>query len=88
MPIGPPPPSAPARVGALRGPLRVEYAFDAELTEEVFDVLRRGRVKRGHVIVMNPTSGRVIAFASTNAEAFPPDRSYPAASLVKVVSAG
>jgi cell division protein FtsI/penicillin-binding protein 2 len=71
----------------LRGPLRVEYTFDAELTREVFRVPKRGRVELGHVIVMNPTTGRLLAYASTDVARFPPTRTYPAASLVKIITA-
>jgi len=66
---------------------RIEYSFDVELTRRILGVLDRGRVTRGHVIVLDPRSGRVLAYVSTDPEAFPPDRSYPAASLVKVVTA-
>ncbi len=73
--------------GPLVGPLQVEYSFDAELTRRILEVLDRGRVGRGHVIVLDPSSGRLLAYVSTDVGAFPPDRSYPAASLVKVVTA-
>ncbi|MCH7869520.1 MAG: hypothetical protein IH881_17640 [Myxococcales bacterium] len=71
----------------LAGPLRIEYSLDAELTRLVFKILRAGRVERGHVIVLEPDSGRVLAYASTDPEQFPPTRAYPAASLVKIVTA-
>jgi len=71
----------------LKGPLRLEYSLDAELTQKVFEILRRGRVERGHVIVLDPETGRVLAYASTDPEGFPPTRAYPAASLVKIVTA-
>lgn len=71
----------------MPGPLRVEYTLDAELTRGVFEVLRRGRVKLGHVILLDPLTGRVLAYASTDVAAFPPTRTYPAASLVKVITA-
>ncbi len=71
----------------VAAPVRVEYTFDAALTEDVIRVLRRARAQRGHVIVLDPRSGRVLAYVSTDAEAFPPTRPYPAASLVKVVTA-
>ena len=70
----------------LNGPLRVEYSVDSELTRSVFDILKKGRVARGHVIVLDPESGRVLAYASTDPETFPPTRAYPAASLIKVVT--
>jgi len=69
------------------GPLRIEYALDAELTERVFARLRRARVKRGTVVVLDVRSGRVIAYASADPEALPPREAYPAASLAKVVTA-
>ncbi|MGI9592595.1 MAG: penicillin-binding transpeptidase domain-containing protein, partial [Myxococcota bacterium] len=69
------------------GELAVEYTLDAELTREVFRVLRQGRVARGHVILMEPRSGRVLAYASTDPESFPATRAYPAASLVKIITA-
>lgn len=69
------------------GPLRVEYTLDAELTREVFRVLEQGRVALGHVIVLEPRSGRVLAYASTDLRDFPPTETYPAASLVKVITA-
>jgi hypothetical protein len=74
---------APGREGLLR----VEYTLDAELTERVFGVLERGHIELGHVIVLEPASGRVLAYASTDIQRFPPTRIYPAASLVKVITA-
>ena len=71
----------------LEGPLRIEYSLDAALTQSVFKVLRAARVERGHVIVLDPATGRVLAYASTDPAAFPPTRAYPAASLIKVVTA-
>jgi hypothetical protein len=69
------------------GPLRIEYSLDAELTRHVFRVLEQGRVALGHVIVLDPGSGRVLAYASTDTRSFPATRTYPAASLVKVITA-
>ncbi len=71
----------------LKGPLRLEYSLDSGLTQKVFEILRRGRVERGHVIVLDPGTGRVLAYASTDPKGFPPTRAYPAASLVKIVTA-
>jgi peptidoglycan glycosyltransferase len=65
----------------------VEYTLDAQLTHQVFDVLADGHVGLGNVIVMEPNQGRVLAYASTDPERFPPTRNYPAASLVKVITA-
>lgn len=69
------------------GPLRVEYTLDAELTRQAFKVLKQGRVALGHVILLDPNTGRVLAYASTDSEGFPGTRAYPAASLVKVITA-
>jgi cell division protein FtsI/penicillin-binding protein 2 len=69
------------------GVFTVEYTLDAELMRRVFDVLEDSRVGLGNVIVMDPNQGRVLAYASTDAGQFPPTRSYPAASLVKVITA-
>lgn len=71
--------------GAL--PLEVRYTVDAALTREVAGILRRGRVALGHVILMDPSDGRVLAYVSTDPEAFPATRPYPMASLMKVVTA-
>jgi peptidoglycan glycosyltransferase len=69
------------------GPLRVEYTLDAELTRRVFRILQKARVGLGHVIVLDPGTGRVLTYASTDVAKFPPTRTYPAASLVKVITA-
>ncbi len=66
---------------------RVAYTLDPELTRQVFRVLLNGRVALGHVILLDPRSGRVLAYASTDVQQFPPTRAYPAASLIKVITA-
>lgn len=72
---------------ALQGArLRVDYSLDEALTEKVFDILRQGRVERGVAIVIDPRSGRLLAYAATNANVLPVERAYPAASIVKVVT--
>lgn len=76
--------------GVAGGPVglyRVEYALDAELNRRVFQLLRGAQVKQGHVIVLDPATGRVLAYASTDPENFPATRSYPAASIIKVITA-
>lgn len=82
--FAPVPPDAPPSV---QGPLRVEYSLDAGLTREVFGALEEGRVGLGHVILLDVRTGRVLAYASTDPERFGPTRPYPAASLVKVITA-
>jgi cell division protein FtsI/penicillin-binding protein 2 len=70
----------------LRGPLRVEYTLNSDLTASIRKVLKRGRVALGHVLVMDPESGALLGYVSTDTERFPPTRPYPAASLVKVIT--
>jgi hypothetical protein len=77
----------PAHRSDLAGPLRVEYTMDVELTERIFQRMRRGRVSHGHVIVLEPDTGRVLAYASSDPDTFPATAHYPAASLVKIVTA-
>lgn len=67
--------------------LRVEYSLDEALTEQVFEIFRRGRVERGEALVLDPRSGRLLAYVSTDPEALPPERTYPAASIVKILTA-
>jgi len=69
------------------GAFRVEYSFDAELTGQVFEILRQGRVDRGHAIVLDPRTGRLLTYVSTDRDSFPPEKAYPAASIVKVLTA-
>jgi len=69
------------------GTVRVNYTFDPELTRQVFAILRNARVDLGHVILLDPRTGRVLSYASTDLERFPPTRAYPAASLVKIITA-
>jgi penicillin-binding protein A len=76
----------PADRDDLAGPLRIETTLDAELTEAIWGILDRGRIELGHVVVMDPDSGAVLAYVSTDPERFPPTRTYPAASLIKVVT--
>ena len=73
-------------VGDVDG-VELEYTLRPELTRAIWKVIDRGRVALGHVIVMDPTSGELLAYVSTDPGAFPPTRQYPAASLVKVVTA-
>ncbi|NRA08016.1 MAG: hypothetical protein HRU02_07615 [Myxococcales bacterium] len=65
----------------------VEYTLDADLSRRVFRILKRRKVDLGHVILMDPVTGRLLAYASTDVDRFSPTRDYPAASLVKVITA-
>lgn len=71
----------------LSGPLRVEYTLGLEATRAVWKVLDRGRVALGHVLLMDARTGALRAYVSTDLERFPPTRLYPAASLIKVITA-
>jgi peptidoglycan glycosyltransferase len=72
---------ADARVGSLR------YTMDPDLSARVWRVLEQGRVALGHVLVMDVETGALHVFASTDPERFSAAGTYPAASLVKVVTA-
>ncbi len=67
--------------------LEVEYTVVPELQERVRETLRAQGVELGHVVVMDPRSGDLLAYLSTEPERFPATRRYPAASLMKVVTA-
>jgi cell division protein FtsI/penicillin-binding protein 2 len=68
-------------------PVRLRYTFDARLTRAIWRIVEQGRVERAHIVVMDLATGSLIAYVSTDPATFPPDRAYPAASLVKVVTA-
>lgn len=68
------------------GPYRVEYSFDPDLTWSVMRLLERSRVRRGHVIALDPRTGKILTYLATDPEEFSPSRSYPAASLVKIIT--
>jgi cell division protein FtsI/penicillin-binding protein 2 len=67
--------------------LEIRYTLDTELTRKVFKILHDGRVALGHVILLDPDTGRVLTYASTDVARFPPNKIYPAASLVKIITA-
>jgi hypothetical protein len=69
------------------GSLEVEYTLDPALTDQLYAMLRRGRVSLGLAIVLDARSGDVLAYAGTDEQRLPEGRAYPAASLVKVVTA-
>ncbi|TFG98696.1 MAG: TonB family protein [Myxococcales bacterium] len=73
--------------GDARERIQVEYTIDRELEVSVREVLRRGGVQLGSVVLMDPVSGAVLAYVSTDPIAFPVTRTYPTASLAKVVTA-
>src|SRR5262245_48116010 len=78
--------AVPANSG-FAGPLKVEYTLDAGLTDAIYEIFARGRVQLGVAVCLAPASGDVLAYAGTDARRLPPNELYPAASLVKVVTA-
>ena len=68
-------------------PVEVEYTLDPELTDQVYSILRRGRVSLGLAVVLDARTGDVLAYAGTDEKRLPAERAYPAASLVKIVTA-
>jgi hypothetical protein len=79
--------AAPAGRPDLVTPIRVEYTLDAFLTERIFALLEQGHVDLGHVLVLDPATDELLVYASTDPARFPPTGTYPAASLIKVVTA-
>jgi cell division protein FtsI/penicillin-binding protein 2 len=77
----------PSRPSGSNGPLRIEYTLDEALTEQIWRIMRKGRVDRGHVIVIDPRTGRLLAYVSADEEELPARRAYPSASIVKVLTA-
>jgi TonB family protein len=67
--------------------VEVEYTVDPELDERVRGILEEHGAPLGHVILMDPASGEVFSYVSTEPGTFPATRAYPAASLMKVVTA-
>ncbi len=72
---------------ALGSRVRVDYSLDEALTGKVFDILRQGHVERGIAIVIDPRTGRLLAYAATDSNVLPVEQIYPAASIVKLVTA-
>ncbi len=67
--------------------VRLRYSLDPELTRAIWRIVEQGHVQRAHIVVMDLETGALAAYVSTDPATFPPDRAYPAASLVKVVTA-
>lgn len=65
----------------------IEYTVDARLEERVRSVLTSLGFDLAHVILLDPESGEVLAYVSSDPEHFPSTRAYPMASLMKVVTA-
>jgi TonB family protein len=67
--------------------IEVEYTVDPELDAAVRAVLERSGVAIGQVILLDPASGEIFAYVTTDPVGFPATRTYPTASLMKVVTA-
>ena len=67
--------------------LEVEYTVDPELDARVRGVLERSGVSIGQVILLDPATGEIFAYVTTDPVGFPATRAYPTASLMKVVTA-
>jgi TonB family protein len=78
---------SPLPVGGAAQRLEVEYTVDPALDEQMREVLERAEVSLGHVILMDPSDGEIFSYVSTDPDTFPATRPYPAASLMKVVTA-
>lgn len=78
---------APPGAADVEGPLQVEYTLDPGLTRQVYEAVDRLDARLANIVVLEAATGRVLAYASTNPQQFPPTRIYPAASLIKVVTA-
>jgi peptidoglycan glycosyltransferase len=73
--------------GDARERVEVEYTVDREIEVSVRELLRRGKIELGSVLLMDAQSGALLAYVSTDPIAFPVTRTYPTASLAKVVTA-
>jgi TonB family protein len=67
--------------------IEVEYTVDPELDARIRAVLERRGVAIGQVILLDPATGEIFAYVSTDPVGFPATRTYPTASLMKVVTA-
>jgi len=67
--------------------LEIEFSVDPDLEARVRTRLEQAGVALGQVVVLDPRDGRVFAYVTTDPARFPATRTYPAASLMKVVTA-
>jgi hypothetical protein len=57
--------------------MRLRYTLHPELSEAVWKALERGRFEMAHVLVMDPATGAVLAYASTDPVHFRRTRPIP-----------
>src|SRR5215469_13478334 len=60
-------PSPPGEA-AIASPLKVEYTFDPRLTRRIFDLLSEQGVHLANIVVMDPATGRLLAYVSTDTQ--------------------
>lgn len=75
-----------ASTHSAQSEVRLEYTFDPALSQAVETILEQAQAQYAHVLVSDVKTGRLLAYASTDPTNFPPTKTYPAASLVKVVT--
>lgn len=74
-------------VGEFPEWFEVEYTIDPDLDTTLRSVMSDHDVTLGHTILMDPATGEVFSYVSTDPTSFPPTRTYPTASLMKIVTA-
>ncbi len=85
--LGQLPPGVRAAPPDAAAALSIEYTVDPALDARVREILEEGGVALGQVIALDPATGDVFAYVTTDPEAFPAARAYPTASLMKLVTA-
>ncbi|MEM1033830.1 MAG: penicillin-binding transpeptidase domain-containing protein [Myxococcota bacterium] len=70
-----------------RGKDRVPLTLDPELQRRVTGLLRRSRAPEGAIVMADPRSGRILAWASQGPVDLVRTPQYPAASVAKLVTA-
>ena len=63
--------ASPLFIGDAPRWLEIEYTIDIELDDRVRGILERAGLSLGHVILMDPRTGEVFSYVSTNPEIFP-----------------
>ncbi len=76
-----------AETDAAESWVEVEYTVDPTLEERLRELFAALEVELGHAILLDPWTGQIFAYVSTDPEVFPPTRPYPTASLMKMVTA-
>lgn len=67
--------------------LEVEFTVDPDLETRIRRMLEERNAPLAHVILLDPRSGELFTYVSTDPERFPATRPYPTASLMKVITA-